>query len=126
MHSFLCQSANQFFFFCVSQGGRTDKDPEQKTETELTEEEVLLKEMEEVKDLMEKKSKRSKAVQRKRKQKEKIRNVLRGQNILESDEAAEEDQELFRLQDIESRSVLNTFEDGDDEEDSDGEKVGAC
>ena len=80
-----------------------------------------MKEMEEVKDLMEKKNKRSKAVQRKRKQKEKIRNVLRGQSILEDDEAPEEDQELFRLQDINSRAVLATIEDGD--EGSDGEKV---
>ena len=94
-------------------GRRADKEQEKKDETGLTEEEILLKEMEEVKDLMDKKNKRSKAAKRKRRQKEKIRSVLRGQSILDDDEAAEEDHELFRLQDIETRAVLSTIEDGD-------------
>ena len=61
-------------------GRRADKEQEKKDETGLTEEEILLKEMEEVKDLMDKKNKRSKAAKRKRRQKEKIRSVLRGQS----------------------------------------------
>lgn len=81
--------------------------------------------MEELKELMERKSKRSKSARRKRKQKEKIRNILRGQNILEDNEAAEEDQELFRLQDIASGTVLKTIEDVADDEDDDDSEVRA-